>query len=219
MISQEQAKTNMIKQQLRTGDVLDEVILDLYERIPRHAFVPAAYEAFAYSDMQIPLAYEQRMMTPLEEAKLLQALDLKGHEKVLEIGTGSGFLTALLSQLSQWVLSIDCHEAFTLAALEKFKTYSCLNIEAVIGDGIQGWLAAAPYDLVIFTGALKAITDTHLLQIMPGGKLFAVVGQAPVMQGQLHSLSLDGKSWQMQVLFETELPFLIDRLAPKVFTF
>ncbi len=218
MAISQSARTNMLKQQLRTGDVLNETILALFDAIPRHEFVPKAMQAFAYSDMQIPLDHEQRMMTPLEEGTLLQALDLRGHETILEVGTGTGYLTALLSRLGKKVLSIDCYPSFTSYARGKLNEHHCTNVELITDDACRGWLDKAPYEVVVFTGSFESITETQRLQILPGGKLFAVVGKEPVMQGQLHSLDHDG-SWHGKVLFETCLPALIDKSKPKEFVF
>ncbi|KTC87211.1 protein-L-isoaspartate O-methyltransferase family protein [Legionella brunensis] len=217
-MTSQNARINMVKQQLRTGDVLDETILSLYEEIPRHEFVPHNLQHFAYSDLQITLAHEQRMLTPLEEGKLLQALALKGNETVLEVGTGTGFLTALLSRLCKKVISIDYFSDFTNHARRKLQTHHCKNVELITGDASRGWLEKAPYDVMVFTGAIEELNETHRLQLLPGGRLFAIVGKEPVMQGQLHSLDHNGK-WHANLLFETNIPPLIDKLKPKEFVF
>lgn len=208
----------MITQQLRTGDVLNKPLLALYQDIPRDIFVPSAYKPFAYSDMQIELPHQQRMMTPLEEGKLLQALDLKGHEVVLEIGTGTGFLTAMLSRLCKKVISVEYFPDIAQSAKQHLAQAKCNNVELLTGDGIHGWVDAAPYDVMIISGAIDAIDDTLRLQIAPGGKLFAIVGQAPVMQAQLHELDAHGQ-WQQKILFETNLPELINEAKSKEFVF
>ncbi len=212
------SQINMIKQQLRTGDVLDESILTLFETLLRQEFVPINYKNFAYSDMQIPLNHSQRMMTPLEEGKILQSLALKGHETVLEVGTGTGFLTALLSKLASKVVSVDYFADFTEDARRKLNKFKCTNVELITGDASRGWLEKAPYDVMVFTGAIEAISEIHRLQILPGGKLFAIVGKEPVMQGQLHTLHENGQ-WHNSVVFETSIPPLIDKLKPKEFVF
>lgn len=217
-MTSQNARLNMVKQQLRAGDVLDEAILDLFEELPRHKFVPTAMQDFAYSDMQIPLAHGQRMMTPLEEGILIQALALQGHETVLEIGTGSGFLTALLSRRCKKVLSIDYYPEFTQQARAKLNEYNCSNVELLTADACRGWLDKAPYDVVIFTGASEALNETQRLQVLPGGKLFAIIGKEPIMQGQLHTLDHNGQ-WYTKLLFETSIPPLIDKLKPKEFVF
>lgn len=212
------ARTNMIKQQLRTGNVLDERILSLYDRVHRDEFVPSSLQSFAYSDMQLPLGHEQCMMTPLEEAQLLESLALQGHEVVLEIGTGSGFLTALLSHLCKKVISVDYYPDFTLNARRKLAAHQCSNVELFTGDASQGWLDLAPYDVIVFTGAIEALTEIQRLQLLPGGKIFAIVGKQPVMQGQLHSLDHHAQ-WDRRVIFETYLPLLIDQLKHHHFDF
>lgn len=217
-MNSQSACINMIKQQLRTGAVLEQTILDLYHEIDRSDFVPTALKSFAYSDMQIELAHGQRMLTPLEEATLLQALNLTGQETVLEVGTGSGFMTALLSRLSRQVISLDYFADFTTAAQKKLATYPCQNVTLITGDASQGWLDKAPYDVVVFTGAIEELTDTHRLQVLPGGKLFAIVGKSPAMQGQLHALDHNNQ-WQKTVLFETQVPLLINPLKSKDFVF
>lgn len=218
MTTSHNAQINMIKQQLRTGDVLQDSILDLFEQLPREAFVPAAMKNFAYSDMQIPLAHDQRMMTPLEEGTILQALALKGHETVLEVGTGTGYLTALLSRRCKKVISVDYFSDFTKHAGENLKKFECNNVELITGDACRGWLDKAPYDVVVFTGSIEAITETQRLQVLPGGKLFVVVGNEPAMQGQLHKLDHQGV-WHATILFETNVRPLIDKSKPKEFVF
>ncbi|MDP3268258.1 MAG: protein-L-isoaspartate O-methyltransferase [Legionella sp.] len=212
------ARTNMIKQQLRTGDVLNESILDLYDLIPRPEFVPEPFKDFAYSDMQIPLNHEQRMLTPLEEGKILQALELKGHETVLEVGTGSGFLTAMLSKLCKKVISIDYYADFTQSAAGKLKKHHCDNVELITGDACRGWLENAPYDVIVFTGAIEHVTETHRLQVLPGGQMFVIEGKSPVMAARLYKLSHDNV-WTESLLFETDIPSLIDQLKPIEFVF
>ncbi len=217
-MSSQSTRINMVKQQLRTGDVLNESILALYTEIPRENFVPEQFRHFAYSDMQIHLPHQQRMMAPLEEATLLQSLALTGNETILEVGTGSGFLTALLSRLCKKVISIDYYADFTTEARKKLAAHQCNNVELLTGDASNGWVDKAPYDIMIFTGALEALDETHRLQLLPGGKLFALIGKEPIMQAQLHTLD-HNNAWQMQVLFETNLPPLIDKLKPNDFVF
>lgn len=217
-MSQSISCINMIKQQLRTGDVLDSSILSLYDDLPREAFVPEALQAFAYTDTQLALAHGQRMMTPLEEASLLQALALKGHETILEVGTGSGFLTAMLSRLSKHVVSVDYYADLVDLARQRLASHQCDNVTLFTGDASLGWLDKAPYDVVVFTGALLNITETHRLQVIPGGKLFAIVGSAPVMQGQLHHLDHQG-TWRQELVFETNLPALINTQKQTSFVF
>lgn len=208
----------MVKQQLRTGDVLEEKILHLFEQVPRSHFVPEAYSDFAYSDMQVPLPHGQRMLTPLEEGIMLQALDLKGAETVLEIGTGTGFFTALLSKLCKQVISVEYFPEFTAKAARKLETHHCNNVTLITGDASRGWLEQAPYDAVVFTGALETISKTQLLQVMPGGRLIAIVGKPPIMQVRLYK-ALEQDQWEETLLSETLIPELINQIKPKEFVF
>ena len=211
-------RINMIKQQLRTGNVLNEAILELYQEIPRDEFVPTPLKPFAYSDMQIELAHQQRMMTPLEEAKILQALALRGTEVVLEIGTGTGFFTALLSRLCKKVISLEYYADFSTRARGKLDNYGCTNVELLTDDGSRGWIDKAPYDVMVYTGAIESLNDMHRLQLAPGGKLVAIVGKEPVMQCQLHCLD-HNEQWHTEILFETNIPPLINKLIPNNFVF
>jgi protein-L-isoaspartate(D-aspartate) O-methyltransferase len=217
-MSNHSARINMVKQQLRTGDVLNESILNLYDVIHRHDFVPEPFTDFAYSDMQIPLPHGQKMLTPLEEGTILQALKLTGSEFVLEVGTGTGFLTAMLSKLCKNVLSIDYFSEFTNNAQKLLDKHHCDNVTLITGDGTKGWLENAPYDVIVFTGALEKLSEVHFLQIMSGGRIFAIEGKSPVMQGRLHQLD-HKNSWQKSMLFETDTPQLIDQIKPKEFVF
>lgn len=209
---------NMIKQQLRTGHVIEERILSLFSEIPRAHFVPENMRSFAYSDLQIPLAHHEKMMTPLEEALLLQHLELKGHETVLEVGTGTGYLTALLSRLCHQVISVDYYPEFTAQARVNLEAFQCNNVELLTGDAAMGWPNLAPYDVVIFTGSLPCVSQTHQLQVLPGGQLFVLVGKQPAIQGRLYRLSHDG-DWQDKILFETALPYLVHTDSMSQFTF
>jgi protein-L-isoaspartate(D-aspartate) O-methyltransferase len=209
---------NMITQQLRTGNVLNESILELYELVSRDEFVPTKFKEFAYSDMQIPLANHQLMMTPLEEALILQSLSLTGKETILEIGTGTGFLAALLSRLCHKVISIDYFEEFTSQAKVLLEKFRCTNVELITGDASQGWVDKAPYDVIIFSGSIEKLSEIQKLQLLPGGKLIAILGKSSVMEAKLFELD-HNKNWTQELLFETKLPPLINNLDQKPFVF
>ncbi len=209
---------NMIKQQLRTGHIIDEKILSLFSDIKRTDFVPEKMRAFAYSDLQITLPHDERMMTPLEEATLLQGLALKGCETVLEVGTGTGYLTALLSRLCRKVITVDCHEDFTQKAQARLKALGFDNVEFFTGDASMGWPSHAPYDAVIFTGSLPKLETIQQLQVLPGGQLFAPIGVQPAIQGRLYRLSHENE-WHDQILFETALPYLAHAESKNTFVF
>lgn len=211
-------QNNMITQQLRTNDVLSEEILTLYDVIPRHDFVPSKFKHFAYCDMQLELPHGQRMMTPVEEGLLLQSLALTGTETILEVGTGTGFLTALLSRLSKNVVSIDYFSDFTIQAAQRLNQYDCKNVELLTGDASLGWVDRAPYDVIVFTGALDTLLETHCLQVIHGGKIFAIIGQEPVMQAKLFQLNHQNE-WSSQLIFETCLPPLIHHQTENTFVF
>lgn len=209
---------NMIKQQLRTGGVLNEKILDLYTNIPRHEFAPAKYQDFAYSDMQIPLANSEVMLTPLEEATLLQALELNGTETILEIGTGSGFFTALLSKLAKKVISVDYYPEFTNSAAIKLSNHNCNNVELITADAINGYVEKAPYDAIIYTGALKNLSTLQKLQVIPGGKLIAHLGENQVIEAKLFNIDIND-NWTEKLLYSTNIPMLINKFAKEEFIF
>lgn len=212
------AQHNMISQQLRANTILNEDILSLFELLPREAFVPSAYQHFAYADFHIPLEFGECMMTPLEEAQVLQSLKLKGTETILEIGTGTGYLTALLSKCSKKVISIDIHSEFIESAHQKLKTHHCNNVELYVGNAFDGWIEKAPYDCIIFTGAIPKVEEKHRFQLLSQGRIFAIIGSAPIMQGQLHTLRQD-KTWHHKLIFETCLPALQNPHPHKVFVF
>ena len=218
MIISDNSKINMIKQQLRTGNVLDESILALFDKVAREDFVPPDMHSIAYSDLHIPLSHNECMLTPLEAGLIMQSLNLQGHETILEIGTGTGFLTALLALKGKQVLSVDYYSDLSKVAAENLSRAGVTNVELVTGNGSSGWMDKAPYDIIVFTGALDKITESHKLQVMPQGKLFAIIGDAPAMQGQLHTLVAEGQ-WEHQLLFETCVPSLINPLKANEFVF
>lgn len=214
----EAARLNMIKQQLRTCEIVDERLLQCFASIRREDFVPAAYRELAYADMNIPLDHEQVMMTPIEESSLIQALNIQPHESILEIGTGSGYVTALLAKLGASVLSVDCFADFTTQAQEKLRKLNITNVELITADGHRGYVEKAPYDVIVFTGSLPVLPKIVRPQLLSGGRIVAVLGQPPVMEATLIS-RLDKGNWQQQVLFETNLKPLLKAKLPQEFIF
>lgn len=212
------AAINMQKQQLRTNAILNERILNLFETIKRHDFVPETYINTAYSDFRIPLPHQQCMLTPSEEGKILQALQLQSHETVLEIGTGSGFFTAMLSRLVKEVISIEYFADMTQMAQKKLDAYQINNVTLITADASQGYLDKAPYDVIVVSGAIEKISDLFKLQVFPGGRFFAIVGTAPVMRGVLLTLSHDNQ-WSEEILFQTYTPALIQPAQKQTFVF
>ncbi len=212
------AQTNMVKQQLRTGNVVDNSILGLYQALPRESFVPRTYKQFAYSDFKIPLAQQQKMLTPLEESVILQELDLQGNENILQIGTGSGFLTALLAQNSAHVISVDYYKDITEQAESNLKQFNIKNVSLETGDAHRGWMDDAPYDVIVMTGAVETLDEIFKPQIMKSGKMFAIVGTYPVMKGSIFSLDQD-EQWQEKILFDTCVEPLLTNHTKSTFNF
>ena len=214
----EQALTNMVKQQIRACDVLDQALLDLMATIPREDFVPHDYRHLAFAEMAIPLGYDQEMLTPLDEARILQALHILPHETTLEIGTGSGYMTALLAKMSRHVESIDIFPDFTAAAQLKLAQHQINNVTLITADAAQGWDEAKSYDVIVITGSLPLLPNEFRLNLNPNGRLFVILGTAPVMEATLLTYTLRG-SWQQEKLFETIVPPLLNAKEPSLFAF
>jgi len=214
----EQARTNMITQQLRTWEVLDEAVLNAVKTTPREAFVPSAYQKLAFADMNIPLAHNQVMLTPKEEARLLQALNLQTTDTVLEIGTGSGYMTALLARLAKQVYSIDIFPDFTQQAQIKLAAHNINNVSLLTADAARGWEQQSPYDAIIITGALPFLPQNFRNNLKPGGRLVAILGQAPAMEATVIKYNAHS-GWSEEKLFETVVPLLLNAEQLPAFTF
>lgn len=182
MRDMELARFNMIEQQIRPCDVLEGRILDLLQQVRREHFVPAAQRALAFVDMEIPLGYDAKMWFPKLEARVVQELHLKRSDKVLEIGTGSGYLTALLAALAKQVTTIEIVPELSTLAQQNLQAYS--NINFVVGDAAQGF-GDENYDVIVLTDSTPVLPDTFQKQLNVGGRLFAIVGDAPVMHAKL----------------------------------
>jgi protein-L-isoaspartate(D-aspartate) O-methyltransferase len=200
----EQARFNMVEQQIRTWDVLDQRVLDAMMLVPRDAFAPPEYRALAYADVELPIGHGEAMMTPKLEARIVQSLRLTPSDRVLEIGTGSGFLTALLAHLGGHVYSMEVHADLSRVAATRLDALGLANVTLTVGDGSRGWLDHAPYDAIAVTGSLPALDDTLSLQLKVGGRLFVVVGEPPVMEGLLIARVSD-REWSRESLFDTQL--------------
>lgn len=214
----EQARFNMIEQQIRTWEVLDPKVLELLTRVPREEFVPANYRSLAFADMNIPLGHDQVMMQPKVEARLIQALNIKPADIVLEIGTGSGHLTALLANLSKHVYSVDIIAEFMTPAQQRLAGHGINNVTLEIGDAVDGWEAHAPYDAIAITGSLPIFSEKFQESLVIGGRLFVVIGTAPAMEAILIT-RLGRTQWLRESLFETVLPALINAPQPPAFSF
>lgn len=218
MNSVEQAKTNMQKQQLKTCGINNESLLDLLSRIPREHFVPEKFRELAFADYRIPLPHQQTMMTPLEEATLLQALDIQKNQTVLEIGTGTGYFTALLASQAKHVISIEYYADLTVKAQKKLSQHGLTNVTLITGDGIHGYLEKAPYDIIVLTGSVAELDKCFHPQLLQGGKLFTIIGNAPAMEACLLTLDNHGQ-WHTEKLFETDITPLINRFQKSTFQF
>ena len=214
----EQARFNMVEQQVRTWEVLDQAVLDLMERAPRDAFVPPEYRSLAYADICVPLAHGEVMMPPRLEARLLQSLQLDAADRVLEIGTGSGFLTYLLAALAGHVVSLEIDEDLLDGARRALEAHTVFNVTLEHGDGVRGRAAGAPYDAIAVTGSVPVLEDHFQRQLSIGGRLFVVVGEAPAMEARLVRRTGENE-WITESLFETVLPALRGAPAPARFVF
>lgn len=203
----EQARENMIEQQIRPWDVLDQRVLDTIRDVPRDEFVPENWRNQAFADMSIPLTQGQTMMTPRVEARLLQALEIQPFESVLEVGTGSGYLTAVLAKLAKQVYSVEIQAELVEPAQQRLRDHGITNATIKAGDGSDGWPDQGPYDVIVLTGSAAAVPEAIKQNLRSGGRLFAVIGEAPVMEARLLMRREDGQ-WSNEVLFETELPRL-----------
>jgi protein-L-isoaspartate(D-aspartate) O-methyltransferase len=198
----EQARFNMIEQQIRPWEVLDQDVLNLLSIVKREHFVPAAYTDIAFADLEIPLPNGQHMLAPRIEARVLQELAVKKHESVLEIGAGSGYMAALLAHRAQKVLTVEIDPELAEFARANFVKNGVLNAEVALGDGARGWAANAPYDVICVSGGLPVLTQELLEQIKVGGRIAAFVGTAPVMEAQIIT-RIDEKQYRIASVFET----------------
>jgi len=214
----EQARLNMIEQQIRTWDVLDQKVLDLIARIHREDFIPEEYRQLALADVQLPLPHGQCTMTPKMEARLLQALDIRKDDKVLEIGTGCAYLTALLAASAGHVTSVDIYPEFSQLARTKLARYHLHNVNLEIGDAAHGWSKNSPYNVIVITGSVPMLEPCFQEQLSNGGRLFVIVGTSPVMEAMLIT-RIGEREWSREALFETDLPALIGASEPVTFKF
>lgn len=214
----EVARANMVESQIRTWEVLDQRVLDLVLEVKRESFVPPAYRDLAFADMEIPLGHGEVMLAPKLEARLVQELGLNPTDRVLEIGTGSGYMTALLARLAAQVVSVEIVPDFSRAAAARLAENGIRNATLEIGDGALGWARSAPYDAILVTGSLPMLPEDFPAQLAPGGRLIAVVGRAPIMTAQLVTCLAPGKITTVG-LFETSIPPLKHAREPERFVF
>jgi protein-L-isoaspartate(D-aspartate) O-methyltransferase len=204
----ENARFNMIEQQVRPWEVLDPRVLEALASIRREDFVPPRHRKLAFADLALPLEHGQCMMKPVVEGRLLQALDIQPDSDVLEIGTGSGFITACLAHLGRELVSVEIFEDLAERARERIRMLGFSNTRIETADALGDFDPGRRFDAVAVTGAVASIPQRFLDWVRPGGRLFVIQGQSPAMQAWRLSLSEDGH-WQHESLFETDLPYLI----------
>ncbi len=207
----------MVEQQIRTAEVTDAGVLALYDSIPRDFFAPAAYRQLAYADSEIPLGHGEHMMVPIVESRMIQALDVDPRHEVLVVGTGSGFVTACLARLASHVTSIDIHRDFVDAASGKLKDLGIDNVSLAVMDACHE-LPPGPFDAIAVTGSLPTLDARYIAALKPGGRLFLVTGDAPIMDAQLFVRDGD-ETWHATSLFETMLTRLVNADSPTRFRF
>jgi protein-L-isoaspartate(D-aspartate) O-methyltransferase len=214
----EQARFNMVEQQIRTWEVLDIKVLDLLFVVQREKFVPAAWRDMAFTDMEIPLGHGEAMLQPKLEARIVQELAIKTTDKILEIGSGSGYMTALLATCGASVHSIEINPELHEMAKRNLAANQIHNVQLEIGDAARGWKSHAPYDVIVLTGSTPILAPEFLQQLNAGGRLFAVVGDAPVMKGLLYTASAASQTSHVE-LFETCIKPLTNAPQPERFKF
>jgi protein-L-isoaspartate(D-aspartate) O-methyltransferase len=217
-IDVERARFNMVEQQIRPWEVLDQQVLDLLFQVRREEFVPPQYRGLAFADMEIPLDHGEKMLAPKLEARMLQELAVKPADRVLEVGTGSGYMTALLAKRGAHVTSVEIIPEFSAQAAVRLKTHGITNVTLEVGDAARGWGKQAPYDVIVLTGSVPVLVDDFQRSLNPGGRLLAVVGEAPVMEARLITCAASGACNALG-LFETCIPALRNAPQPPRFVF
>ena len=214
----EQARFNMIEQQIRPWQVLDQGVLALLAAVKREDFVPLACRALAFFDIEVPLPEGQAMLAPKVEARLLQALHLARHERVLEVGAGSGHMAALLAHKAQHVYTLEIRPALAAMAAANLRNAGVANATVVAADGAHGLPAEAPFDAIVLSGSVAEVPQALLDQLKAGGRLVAIVGQEPVMRAMLVTC-VSGTQFKSEVLFDTVAPRLQGFAEPAPFRF
>ena len=214
----ELARFNMIEQQIRPWGVTDSWVLELFEEMPRNLFVSANQRALAFADLNLPIGKNETMWQPKIEARILQALSPQKTERVLEIGTGSGYFTALLASCSQHVTSVDIYPEFIEQATVRLNSHKINNIGLIEGDGGLGWPSANQWDVIVLTGAVACLPNSYLEALAPKGRLIAIVGQEPVMEAQMFSHN-SNEGWVIKSLFDTVVRPLTNSEQPSKFSF
>ena len=219
-INTETARSNMIMRQIRPWNVLDPGVLKLLEAVRREDFVPPAYQRLAFSDMEIPIGDlpGQVMLSPVIEARMLQALNVKNTDAILEIGAGSGFMAALLAGKAEFVCSVEIDPEIADFARSNLEKADVANVSVETGDASQAWESGAPYDLIVVSGSLPVLPESLLRGLKEGGRLIAVVGRAPVMRMQLITRGENG-TFVTKGILETVIAPLLNVTQPRQFVF
>jgi len=218
MQNMEQARFNMIEQQIRPCEVLEVRILDLLKVVRREHFVPQGKRELAFVDMEIPLGYGVSMWQPKLEARVVQELHLGTADKVLEVGTGSGYLTALMSALAGHVTSVEIVPELSAQAEKNLQAYHRGNVTLEVGDAARGWGKGAKYDVIVLTASTPVLPEVFQNSLNAGGRLFAIVGDAPVMEAQLISCIAPNIFKSVNIM-ETNVAPLQNAQQPKRFVF
>ena len=203
----EQARFNMVEQQVRTWEVLDQRVLDVLRSVPREDFVPSRYRKMAFADLRLPIGEGEVMMKPLEEGRLLQSLNIESGQRVLEIGTGSGFLAACLAALGGRVKSLEIHASLAESARARLDRSGFSAVEVERADALNAALPEHAFDAVVLTASVAEVPNALLAAVATGGRLFVVRGQPPAMEAVCLT-RLGGGRWHAESLFETDLPRL-----------
>ena len=214
----EQARFNMIEQQIRTWEVLDPQVLDLLFEVKREDFVPAGHRELAFADLEVPLGHGESMMQPKVEARIVQELNVQPHETVYELGTGSGYLAALLAHRARHVTSAEIHPDLQARAAASLKGAGIDNVTLLEGDSAAAPLAESAFDVIVVTGSMPILPQSFLDRLRPGGRLFAVLGDLPVMKAVVVRQPVAG-SFQHVELFETLVKPLVNASQPSRFRF
>ena len=214
----EQARFNMIEQQIRPWNVLDTEILDLLHVVKREQFVPAAYQNLAFADAEIPLPAGQAMLNPKIEARILQEIGLKKHETVLEIGAGSAYMAALMAHRAAKVTTVEVNPEIKELAEKNLAKAGIGNVAVELGNGAAGWDKGAPYDVIVISGALEVLPEAFLKQVKVGGRIAAIVGQPPAMEFNIITRTGEN-SWNTVKVFETNVKYLTGAPAVSHFQF
>jgi protein-L-isoaspartate(D-aspartate) O-methyltransferase len=214
----EQARFNMIEQQIRPWNVLDEDVLALLHVVKREQFVPKAYENLAFADVEIPLPGGETMFNPKVEARIVQEIAVKKHENVLEIGTGSGYMAALLAHKARHVTTVEIQPESVTLAKENLAKAGVTNVSVEEGNGAQGWSTGTEYDVIVVSGGLPVLPEALVKQLKVGGRMIAILGEAPAMSCQLITRTSETAHDAVKV-FETVAKPLTGAEAPSRFTF